>query len=168
MSPTPAFRPRLGAPRRAPGAQPEARTRAWAWAGAALGLLIALPMTVPAAWVAGLVSRATEGRLQLAEAEGPWWDGSALPVLTGTLRHDHLPIRFSAIVSFAALGPEGYGGMLQGLEDESSEVQEIVFAIVLSRDLYAFRRGQPPELLASALSSQRAEVRFAAARPGRT
>lgn len=91
-------------------------------------------------------------------------DARALPVLTGTLRHDHLPIRFSAIISFAALGPEGYGGMLQGLEDPSREVQEIVFALVLARDLQAFRRGQQPDLLASALSSQRAEVRFSAAR----
>lgn len=91
-------------------------------------------------------------------------DSRALPVLTGTLRHDHLPIRWSALISFAALGPEGYGGMLQGLEDPSREVQEMVFAIVLARDLLAFRRGQAPDLLASALSSQRAEVRFAAAR----
>lgn len=91
-------------------------------------------------------------------------DGRALPVLTGTLRHDHLPIRFSAIISFVALGPEGYGGVLQGLEDSNRDVQELVFAIVLARDLQAFRRGQSPELLVSALSSQRAEVRFAAAR----
>jgi ParB family chromosome partitioning protein len=91
-------------------------------------------------------------------------DSRALPVLTGTLRHEHLPIRFSAIISFVALGPEGYGGVLQGLEDPNREVQELVFAIILSRDLQAFRRGQPPDLLVSALSSQRAEVRFAAAR----
>lgn len=91
-------------------------------------------------------------------------DGRALPVLTGTLRHEHLPIRFSAIISFVALGPEGYGGVLQGLEDGNRDVQELVFAIVLARDLQAFRRGQPPELLVSALSSQRPEVRFAAAR----
>src|SRR5262249_50822502 len=87
-------------------------------------------------------------------------DARALPVLTGTLRHDHLPIRFSAVISFAALGPEGYGGMLQGLEDATREVQEITFAIVLARDLQAFRAGLPPDLLTSALSSQRPEVRF--------
>ncbi|MGK4006492.1 HEAT repeat domain-containing protein [Sorangium sp. So ce1036] len=91
-------------------------------------------------------------------------DVRALPVLTGTLRHEHPPIRVATIMSFAALGPEGYGGMLQGLEDSSREVQELVFAIVLARDLRAFRRGDPPDLLASALSSQRADVRFAAAR----
>ncbi|WP_437783385.1 HEAT repeat domain-containing protein [Sorangium sp. So ce1097] len=91
-------------------------------------------------------------------------DVRALPVLTGTLRHEHPPIRVATIMSFAALGPEGYGGMLQGLEDSAREVQEIVFAIVLARDLRAFRRGDPPDLLTSALSSQRSDVRFAAAR----
>lgn len=91
-------------------------------------------------------------------------DARALPVLTGTLRHEHLPIRLASILSLAALGPEGYGGMLQGLEDGAREVQEIVFCIVLARDLRAFRKGQPPDLLVSALSSQRPEVRFAAAR----
>ncbi|AKT40466.1 HEAT repeat domain-containing protein [Chondromyces crocatus] len=91
-------------------------------------------------------------------------DPRALPVLIGTLRHDHAPIRVATIMSFAALGPEGYGGMLQGLEDPSREVQELVFAIVMARDLRAFRRGEAPELLTSALSSQRSDVRFAAAR----
>ncbi|HZF52749.1 MAG TPA: HEAT repeat domain-containing protein [Polyangiaceae bacterium] len=91
-------------------------------------------------------------------------DVRALPVLTGTLRHDHAPIRVATIMSFAALGPEGYGGMLQGLEDQAREVQEIVFSLVLARDLRAFRRGEPPDLLTSALSSQRSDVRFAAAR----
>ncbi len=91
-------------------------------------------------------------------------DVRALPVLTGTLRHEHPPIRVATIMSFAALGPEGYGGMLQGLEDPAREVQEIVFALVLARDLRAFRRNEPPDLLTSALSSQRSDVRFAAAR----
>lgn len=91
-------------------------------------------------------------------------DVRALPVLTGNLRHTHLPIRIGAILSFAALGSEGYGGMLQGLEDNDREVQERVFAIVLARDLQAFRKGEAPELLTSALSSQRPDVRFAAAR----
>ncbi|AKQ69957.1 hypothetical protein A176_006869 [Myxococcus hansupus] len=91
-------------------------------------------------------------------------DARALPVLTGNLRHDHLPIRLGAILAFAALGPEGDGGLLHGLEDRTREVQEFVFAIVLSRDMRASRRGEPPDLLASALSSGRPEVRYAAAR----
>ncbi len=91
-------------------------------------------------------------------------DPRALPVLTGTLRHEHPPIRVGAVLSFAALGPEGYGGMLQGLEDPSREVQRIVLSIILARDLRAFRKQDAPELLTSALSSERPEVRFAAAR----
>ncbi|MBN1205943.1 MAG: HEAT repeat domain-containing protein, partial [Myxococcaceae bacterium] len=91
-------------------------------------------------------------------------DARALPVLTGTLRHEHLPIRLGAILSFAALGAEGEGGMLHGLEDKAREVQEMVFAIILARDLRASRRGEPPDLLTSALSSARPEVRYAAAR----
>lgn len=91
-------------------------------------------------------------------------DARALPVLTGNLRHEHPPIREGAILSFVALGPDGYGGMLQGLEDPSRELQERVFVVILARDLAAFRKGLPPDILTSALSSQRAEVRFSAAR----
>ncbi|HEY0096068.1 MAG TPA: HEAT repeat domain-containing protein, partial [Archangium sp.] len=91
-------------------------------------------------------------------------DTRALPVLTGNLRHEHEPIRLGAILSFAALGPEGDSGLLHGLEDRAREVQETVFAIVLARDLRASRRGEPPDLLTSALSSARPEVRYAAAR----
>ncbi|RKH55272.1 HEAT repeat domain-containing protein [Corallococcus llansteffanensis] len=91
-------------------------------------------------------------------------DVRALPVLTGNLRHEHLPIRLGAILAFAALGPEGDGGLLHGLEDAAREVQEMVFAIVLARDLRASRDGGPPDLLTSALSSGRPEVRYAAAR----
>jgi ParB family chromosome partitioning protein len=91
-------------------------------------------------------------------------DVRALPVLTGNLRHEHLPIRLGAILSFAALGPEGEGGLLHGLEDRSREVQETVFAILLSRDWRASRRSEPPDLLTSALSSGRPEVRYSAAR----
>ncbi len=102
-------------------------------------------------------SWAAEGLARLGDAR-------ALPVLTGTLRHEHPPIRVGAVLSFAALGPEGYGGMLQGLEDPSRDVQRIVLSIVLARDLRAFRKEEAPELLTSALSSERPEVRFAAAR----
>lgn len=91
-------------------------------------------------------------------------DVRALPVLTGNLRHEHLPIRLGAILAFAALGPEGDGGLLHGLEDSAREVQEMVFAIVLARDLRASREGGPPDMLTSALSSGRPEVRYAAAR----
>ncbi len=105
----------------------------------------------------GIRSWAAEGLARLG-------DTRALPVLTGTLSHEHPPIRIGAILSFAALGPEGYGGMLQGLEDPSREVQRIVLSVILARDLRAFKNGEPPDLLTSALSSERPEVRFAAAR----
>lgn len=105
----------------------------------------------------GIRSWAAEGLARLG-------DTRALPVLTGTLRHEHPPIRIGAILSFAALGPEGYGGMLQGLEDPAREVQRIVLSVILARDLRAFRANESPDLLTSALSSQRPEVRFAAAR----
>lgn len=91
-------------------------------------------------------------------------DARALPVLTGNLRHEHRPIRLGAILSFAALGPAGEGGLLHGLEDRERDIQEMVFAIVLARDARASRQGEPPDLLASALSSGRPEVRYAAAR----
>src|SRR5262249_26042708 len=42
--------------------------------------------------------------------------------------------------------------------------QRIVLSVILARDLRAFRKGEAPELLLTALSSQRPEVRFAAAR----
>lgn len=91
-------------------------------------------------------------------------DARALPVLTGTLLHSHPPIRIGAVLSFAALGVEGYSGILQGLEDPSLEVQRIVLCVLLARDLHAYRKGEAPELLTTALSSQRPEVRYAVAR----
>lgn len=102
-------------------------------------------------------SWAAEGLARLGDAR-------ALPVLVGSLRHPHPPIRVGAVLSFAALGPEGCGGMLQGLEDPSEEVQEAVLLVVLARDLRAARRGEAPDLLAAALSASRTEIRFAAAR----
>jgi ParB family chromosome partitioning protein len=99
-----------------------------------------------------------------AEGLAKLGDVRALPVLTGHLRHEHPPVRVGAILSFAALGPEGYGGMLQGLEDAAADVQELVFLIVMARDLRAFRQGDAPDLLTSAISSQRPEIRYAAAR----
>lgn len=105
-----------------------------------------------------------EGLARLGDARG-------VPVLVGTLRHQHPPIRIGAVLSFASLIPpreeaaaEGFGGLLQGLEDPSPAVQRIVLSVLIARDLAAFRRGEPPELLSAALASARPEVRFAAAR----
>jgi general secretion pathway protein N len=65
----------ISAPRPAP----------WGWAlgGAAFGILIALVLFAPAAWLAGAVERSTGGHLQLADARGTVWDGSARVTLTG-------------------------------------------------------------------------------------
>lgn len=52
-------------------------------AGALLGGLAALVVFAPAAWLATAVSSATGERLQLSDARGSLWQGSAVPVLTG-------------------------------------------------------------------------------------
>lgn len=63
---------------------PAGRPARWpALAGMVLGLGVVLLSQLPAAWLASAVHTATEGRFQLAEAEGTLWNGSALPVLTG-------------------------------------------------------------------------------------
>jgi ParB family chromosome partitioning protein len=91
-------------------------------------------------------------------------DDRAVPVLAGTLKHEHRPIRLGAILSFVALGPDGLRGILQGLEDPDREIQDLVFGIIVARDLALARAGQQPDLLLSALSSAHPEIRFAAAR----
>lgn len=67
--------PLLPAPRRAPWG--------WAIAGALGGLLTALVLFAPARWLAQAVTAASEGRVQLEDARGTVWDGSARLVLTG-------------------------------------------------------------------------------------
>lgn len=62
---------------------PPTRVGRWAVTGAVLGAAVALVAFAPASWLADSVSRASGGRLLLAEAEGSLWRGSALPVLTG-------------------------------------------------------------------------------------
>jgi general secretion pathway protein N len=57
----------------------------WGWAanGVLLGLLISLLMFAPARWLAAVVSRASGGQLQLLDARGSLWTGSARLNLTG-------------------------------------------------------------------------------------
>jgi general secretion pathway protein N len=55
----------------------------WAVAGLLVGALIGLVAFLPAAWLARAVASATGEKLQLAEARGTIWDGSAVVVLTG-------------------------------------------------------------------------------------
>jgi general secretion pathway protein N len=54
----------------------------WAVAGILLGGLLSLALNLPAAWLSSAVSRATQGRLLLLEAQGSLWDGSAQLVLS--------------------------------------------------------------------------------------
>lgn len=58
-------------------------SRRWAVIGAVLGVLLALVLFAPAAWLAGAVAAATGDRVQLAEPRGSVWDGSARLVFSG-------------------------------------------------------------------------------------
>ena len=55
----------------------------WALAGALMGGLPALVLFAPAQWLASGVQRASGGQVQLAQARGTVWNGSAQLVLTG-------------------------------------------------------------------------------------
>ena len=57
--------------------------RRWGVAGASLGALVSLLAFLPAALLAGVVGGLTNQRLQLADARGTVWSGSAVAVLTG-------------------------------------------------------------------------------------
>lgn len=103
-------------------------------------------------------------RSWVAEGLARLGDVRAVPVLAGTLAHDHKPIRLGAILSFVALGHEGLRGVLQGLEDTDREIQDLVFSIVVARDVALARSGLAPDLLAAALAASSPELRFAAAR----
>jgi len=91
-------------------------------------------------------------------------DSRALPVLAGTQRHEHLPIRRGALFSFVALGGDGIQGLLQGLEDSERDVQELAFAVIVARDIALARAHLQPDLVLSALSAGSPEIRYAAAR----
>jgi general secretion pathway protein N len=56
---------------------------AWAWVGVFLGTVLAVVLHWPAPWLAGAVSKATHGQIQLQEAQGTLWQGSGKLVLTG-------------------------------------------------------------------------------------
>ena len=61
------------------------RPSGWAWAltGACIGALTALLMHWPALWLGSSLSQVTKGQVQLQEAQGSVWQGSAKLVLTG-------------------------------------------------------------------------------------
>ena len=103
-------------------------------------------------------------RSWVAEGLARLGDVRAAPVLVGTLAHEHRPIRLGAILSLAALGADGSRGLLRGLEDSDREVQDLVFAIVVARDVARLRAGQAPDLMLAALASSQPEIRYVAAR----
>ena len=55
----------------------------WAVAGLCLGMLPALLLWAPARWLAAGVARASGGQVQLQDARGTVWNGSAQVLLTG-------------------------------------------------------------------------------------
>ena len=55
----------------------------WALFGIVVGVLVALVVFAPAAWLANAVASATGQRVLLADARGSVWSGSAVAVLTG-------------------------------------------------------------------------------------
>lgn len=55
----------------------------WAWLGLLVGALPAALAFAPAAWLTQAVHRATDGQVQLLQARGTVWTGSAQLVLTG-------------------------------------------------------------------------------------
>jgi general secretion pathway protein N len=56
---------------------------AWAFAGIAVGVILASLVFAPARWLAGPLERATGGRLLLGDARGTVWKGSAQVTLSG-------------------------------------------------------------------------------------
>lgn len=61
------------------------RRAAWRWAaaGAVVGLGAGAVMFAPAAWLGAALVAATDARVQLADARGSVWSGSAVLMLTG-------------------------------------------------------------------------------------
>lgn len=55
----------------------------WAWAGATVGLCLGVLLCAPAQWLARSLAWASQGQLQLQDARGTVWQGSAQLVLTG-------------------------------------------------------------------------------------
>ncbi|WP_313071697.1 type II secretion system protein N [Melaminivora sp.] len=80
-------RPRAPAPAptrpRRPPAESARTPWAWAAAGLALGLAATALAEAPARWLATALQRASAGQVQLHDARGTLWQGSAQLVLTG-------------------------------------------------------------------------------------
>ena len=130
----------------------------------ARGLATACRLGAEGPLIAALGHAELPVRSWAAEGLARLGDPRALPVLAGTIRHEHRPIRAGAVLGFVALGADGVQGILQALSDPDRDVQDLVFAVIVARDVALAKAGLPPDLLVSALSSSHPEVRFGAAR----
>ncbi len=130
----------------------------------ARGLATAVRLGAEGPLVAALAHPDLPVRSWAAEGLARLGDVRALPVLAGTQRHEHAPIRRGALIGLVALGADGVQGILQGLSDPERTIQDLVFAVVVARDVAQARAGLAPDLLVSALSAAHPEIRFAAAR----
>ncbi len=63
--------------------QPHHAPWRWAWAGSAVGVCLTLLLCAPAQWLAFALAMASHDRLQLHDARGTLWQGSARVVLAG-------------------------------------------------------------------------------------
>lgn len=96
-------------------AAPRQRMGRWALLGALLGLLLVLALYAPARWLAHALERASQGQVQLQQARGTLWNGSAVLVLTGGAgSHDRM--RLPGRLHWA-LRPAWLGAWLQLLPD---------------------------------------------------
>lgn len=68
---------------RTPLVAPARTPWAWAFSGAALGLLLATVLFAPAVWLVGRVQAASGGQVLLQDARGTVWNGSTQLTLTG-------------------------------------------------------------------------------------
>jgi len=81
----PARFPFTGQRRPASGSWPPSAGAPWGWAAAGVlaGLLLSLLMFAPARWLAAALSQASGGQVQMLDARGSLWSGSARLGLTG-------------------------------------------------------------------------------------
>lgn len=64
-------------------AAPAWRAGRWAFYGALLGMALTLVLFMPARWLAYAIAQASQSQLQLVNARGTVWNGSAQLMLTG-------------------------------------------------------------------------------------
>ncbi len=124
----------------------------WGWAvfGLLCGMLLMLLLAAPARWLAGAVQSATDGRVQLPDARGSLWRGSAQLMLTGgPASRDRLALPGRLQWQWL-LGSEGLGLSLQA--DCCMPVASTVWLQAgpqgLSLQLQAHRSRWPASLLA--------------------